>query len=120
MLVLSQITYFFMYFYHICKQTDWATAQQVGIYEAFSLEDEGFIHFSTEAQVLNTAQLFYKGQQDLVLLYIEAEKLIPEVVFENTTGGEELFPHLYGALNLDAVEKALPFVPNAEGYFEMP
>lgn len=109
-----------MYFYHICKQVDWEIAQEVGVYEVISLQEEGFIHLSTETQVLNTAHLFYKGQQGLLLLFIEAEKLVPEVVFENTMGGDELFPHLYGALNLDAVEKALPFVPNAEGFFEMP
>ncbi len=109
-----------MYFYHICNQSDWELAQKAGVYEAISLQEEGFIHLSTEAQVLNTAHLFYKGQQGLVLLFIEAEKLIPEIVFENTMGGEELFPHLYGALNLDAVEEIKPFVPNAEGFFEMP
>jgi len=106
--------------YHICNAKDWQQSTKEGIYKADSLESEGFIHFSTEFQVLRTANLFYKGQDGLVLLHINPKKLTAEVVYENTMGGEEQFPHLYGALNIEAVEQVLDFISKDSGDFEMP
>lgn len=106
--------------YHICNATDWQDAQQKGYYAAESLHTEGFIHFSKQNQVLATAQLFYKGQQGLVLLCINPAKLEAEVIYENTMGGEELFPHLYGQLNISAVERVADFFPDDQGNFSLP
>ncbi len=106
--------------YHICNAQDWQDAEEKGPYKADSLHTEGFIHLSTQTQVLDTAHLFYKGQKGLLLLYIQPEKLDAEVVYENTTGGETLFPHLYGALNISAVERVEKFIPDEQGCFSMP
>ena len=89
-------------------------------YKADSLESEGFIHCSTIAQLVGTANLIFKGHTDLVLLLIDTTKVAPEIKYENTVGGEELFPHVYGALNIDAVQKVITYLPNAEGEFELP
>jgi uncharacterized protein (DUF952 family) len=51
------------------------------------------------------------------LLCIEEEKLTAPVRYENLEGGKELFPHIYGPLNLEAVAQALAFSPGAEGKF---
>ena len=64
--------------YHISK-AEWNEAQQRGEYVAPSLETEGFIHCSTEKQVLHVANAFYRGRNDLVLLKLDEAKLKPEL-----------------------------------------
>lgn len=109
-----------MILYHIALQADWARARAEGEYAADSLETQGFIHCSTRAQIIDVANAFFRGRSDLVLLLIDAERLRAPVRYENLEGGNRLFPHLYGALNLDAVVQVLPFQPNAEGEFRLP
>lgn len=114
---------------HITMRAAWADAQQRGIYEADSLRSEGFIHFSTAEQVLRVANAFYRGQSGLILLIVESEKLTAPLRFEppsppnpdrETAPSGELFPHLYGALNLDAVLQTVDFPPGDDGIFTLP
>lgn len=109
-----------MHLYHITPWTDWAAGQAAGAYTAASLQAQGFIHASTREQVLRTAALFYRGVKGLALLRIDAGRLSAPVRWENTEGGEELFPHLYGALNLDAVDGVADFPPGPDGTFAFP
>ena len=90
-------------FYHILPRADWSIARKAGVYQPASLEKDGFIHFSRVEQVLQVAENFYGGQKDLLLLTIAAEKLEGEVRYEDLLGEGQRFPHLYGALNMDAV-----------------
>jgi uncharacterized protein (DUF952 family) len=109
-----------MLIYHIIPEADWRKALELGSYQPESLEAEGFIHLSKQEQVTNTAQRYYAGRSDLMLLQVETEKAVGEVKFENTTGGEELFPHLYSLLNLDAVINVFEFPPNKDGSYSLP
>ena len=88
---------------HIAEREAWREAQAAGSYEADSLTSEGFIHCSKPEQISAVANRYYRGRTDLVLLYIESERVNAEIRYENLEGGEELFPHIYGPLNLDAV-----------------
>ncbi len=106
--------------YHITRKADWERAALLRLYMADSLASQGFIHCSTAEQVLNTANKFYLGQPHLMLLVIEESLVKAPVQFENLEGGAEQFPHIYGALNLDAVLKAVDFTPNEDGTFQMP
>ncbi|XHX77009.1 MAG: DUF952 domain-containing protein [Stenomitos frigidus ULC029] len=103
---------------HITTRSQWQAAQREGVYRADSLETEGFIHCSTPTQVVSTANAYYHGQSGLVLLCIESDHVQSEIRYERAHG--ELFPHLYGALNLDAVTQAIDFEPNAAGSFTLP
>ena len=105
--------------FHITAVGDWADAQIRGRYEAPSLSDEGFIHCSTAAQVAATANRFYADRVDLILLAIDPRRLAVEVRYENTEGGDVLFPHVYGAVELGAVTDARPWRPT-EGRFTTP
>lgn len=108
---------------HIATRADWEAAQARGNYQTASLDSEGFIHCSTPAQVLNTATKFFAGQTDLVLLLIDESKLQPELIYEDGTalgGHTEQFPHLYGALNLDAIVQHFDFGAAADGSFSLP
>jgi uncharacterized protein (DUF952 family) len=105
--------------FHITPRSHWEQAQQAGSYRADSLDTEGFIHCSTPAQVVRVADLFYRGQSGLVLLCIDPERLNAELIYEEVEE-KQRFPHLYGALNLDAVVQVVDFHPNSEGRFELP
>jgi ribokinase len=98
---------------HICSRHDWEHAQQAGEYRADSLLTEGFIHFSTPAQVTRTADRFLGGRQGLVLLVVDCARLRSELRYEAADG--DLFPHLYGPLNLDAVVAVQDYVPSSTG-----
>jgi uncharacterized protein (DUF952 family) len=114
----NQLNFFSIEFmiFHITSRSHWQQAQKLGIYEAESLESEGFIHFSTKEQVADTANRFFKDRSDLVLLCVNSKLVKAEIKYEEVPS-VGIFPHVYGALNLDAVERVLDFQPNAEGKF---
>lgn len=114
--------------FHIASRRDWEAAQAKGEYTAESLQTEGFIHCSTLTQVLPVAEKFYKGQSGLVLLVIEPARLSPTLKWEPPSGGTpppgvlpgDLFPHVYGPINLEAVVNVFDFVFDSSGAFQMP
>lgn len=65
----------------------------------------GFIHLSAGPQVAGTLAKHYPGQEDLLLLALDPERLGDGLKWEPARDGE-LFPHLYAPLNLDAVVSA--------------
>jgi uncharacterized protein (DUF952 family) len=103
--------------FHITTQGAWSAALEAGSYTADSLETEGFIHCSEADQYCWVANQRFRGRQDLVLLHIDESLLDARVQRENLEGGEWQFPHVYGALNLDAVVQVTPFRPAATGEF---
>jgi uncharacterized protein (DUF952 family) len=105
---------------HIARQENWEEAQASGLYRAGTLMTEGFIHCSTPEQVVGVANTWFRGQRGLVLLCIDTEALEAEVRYENLESGDELFPHAYGPLNLEAVVRVLDFEPQADGAFALP
>ena len=96
------------FIYHITKQEKWIDAQAKGEFVAESLAVEGFIHCSTEAQIAGVLQRFYQGQTDLVKLKIEKSKVERPLIFELAGTINEVFPHIHGAINLDAVVEVTP------------
>jgi len=103
---------------HITKRSEWEKAKNSGIYHSATLNSEGFIHCSTPAQVVKTANSFFANQTGLVLLCIDSDKVQPEIKYEAV--GEEKFPHIYGTLNIDAITQVINFEPDAKGYFQLP
>jgi uncharacterized protein (DUF952 family) len=105
--------------YHITLKSEWQLAGERGWYEAPSLASEGFIHCSYKEQVADTANRYYTGAQGLVLLEIDPAKLDSRWVAEVSTG-DALYPHVYGRINLDAVQRVAPFEPQPDGRFGFP
>lgn len=112
---------------HITTRAEWHQAQERGEYRAPSLESEGFIHCSTLKQVVHVANAFYRGKRDLVLLVVDETRARPGVRWEAPAGppaqgisqGDQ-FPHIYGALNLDAVVQVVDFASGEDGTFQPP
>jgi uncharacterized protein (DUF952 family) len=113
-------------FYHIVDRAEWERALAAGSYRPPSLADEGFIHCSYPAQVLMPANSFYHGQANLVLLRIDPARVQAEVrhdTVEISRGGvesTEVFPHIYGPLNPDAVVDVIAFPAGPDGRFSLP
>jgi uncharacterized protein (DUF952 family) len=104
--------------FHITTDEMWAAAQRVGAYQPASLATEGFIHLSDERQWLATANRFYRGRRDLVLLAIREDRLAAPVRWEPADG--QHFPHLYGSLELAAVIGVLALPVAADGAIAAP
>ena len=113
---------------HITSRAEWNDAQTRGEYRTPGLAVEGFIHCSTEKQVLPVANAFYRGKNDLVLLVLNEAALQPELKWEPPAGPpapgiseSDLFPHIFGPINLTAVASVLDFIPNpVSGTFILP
>lgn len=114
------------HFYHIIGRDEWERAKTAGSYSPASVESEGFIHCSYPSQVLMPANALFKGQQNLVLLEIDPEKVTSDVrhdpveVTRHEHTAQEFFPHIYGALNPDAVVGTVDFPVNQDGSFSLP
>jgi uncharacterized protein (DUF952 family) len=114
--------------YHITSREAWNQARQRGDYRADSLETEGFIHCSTEEQVIPVAEQLFKGEGDLYLLMIEPSLLSSDLKWEPPADGTpppgipegDLFPHIYGPINLEAVVKVFDLQSNPDGKYNFP
>jgi len=108
--------------FHIAEASGWAEAQANGLYRRSTLgrtvDEEGFIHCSYWSQVEPVANAYYAGKRDLLLLVIDPARVAPEIRKEAV--GLELFPHIYGPLNLDAVTEVRPFVTREDGRLVAP
>ncbi len=91
-----------MLIYHITTQANWDKYKDRPSYQTESLETEGFIHCSYLGQLEAVLKRYYSGYPKVLILSIETDKLKSKLVEEPSTGGE-IYPHLYGRLNHNAV-----------------
>ena len=107
--------------YHITSRAFWSAAQKSGAYSSDSLANEGFIHCSNKSQILRVANNFFSNQRGLVILTIDSSKLKPDLRWEAGTGQPgDLFPHIYGPLNMEAVVFVFDFEQGLDGKFLLP
>lgn len=94
-----------MFIYHIVLPEKWESVKNGSSYSAASLDTEGFIHCSYDHQLDGVIGRYYSDAPELVILKIEVGKLSSKLVSEPSTGGE-LYPHIYGPIDRDAVISA--------------
>lgn len=105
--------------FHITQRHQWQEAKNLGIYRGDTLDTEGFIHCSQATQLVKVANRFFANQQGLVILCIDVGQVQAEIRYE-LAEVDELFPHVYGALNIDAVFQVIDLEPEEDGFFELP
>ncbi|PYB77636.1 MULTISPECIES: DUF952 domain-containing protein [Rhizobium] len=105
--------------YKIVPQELWQEARKQGVFQGAPIDrKDGYIHFSTAAQAVETARLHFSGETDLLLVAVDAAVFGEALKWEPSRGGD-LFPHLFADLPLDAViwEKPLPLGPDGTHVF---
>ncbi len=106
--------------YKIVPETLWRGAELTGRFEGAPVDlADGFIHFSTAAQVRQTAALHFAGQADLLLVAVDAASLGADLRWEPSRGGD-LFPHLYAPLAPSSVRSVEPLRLGPDGVHEFP
>ena len=105
--------------YKILPRAEWQAAQEHGLFEGSAVDrQDGYIHFSTQDQMRETAAKHFAGQNDLVLVAVDDGALGDALRYEPSRGGD-LFPHLYGHLPISAVSwvRPLPLGPDGRHAF---
>ena len=87
--------------YHIVLPEVWA-AFDGDLYASESLGSEGFIHCSFAEQLDAVLQRYYSGAERVVIIEIDTDRLLSPVRAEPSTNNE-IYPHIYGAINRDAI-----------------
>jgi uncharacterized protein (DUF952 family) len=106
--------------YKICTASEWRSAEQAGAYRGSAVDlKDGFIHFSTAAQAVETAAKWFAGQRDLVLVAVDGDALGEKLKWEPSRGGA-LFPHLYAELPVAAVRRVEPLPLGEDGRHRFP
>ncbi len=106
--------------YKICEREDWLVAEADGQFHGSPVDlRDRFIHFSTAAQLAETAAKHFAGQSALMLIAVDADACSAALKWERSRGGD-LFPHLYAALPLNAVRWARPLPDEVKGVRPLP
>ena len=101
--------------YKITPLTLWREAEATGTFAGAPIDHEdGYIHFSTAAQVRDTAARYFVGKDDLVLVAIDGDRLGDALRWEPSRDGD-LFPHLYRTFDVDEVLWVKPLPLGADG-----
>ena len=109
-----------MIIYKVVERDEWASATAVGVFRGSAVDlQDGFIHLSTAQQLRETVAKHFVGQQNLLLLGVNAEKVAATLKWETSRNGE-LFPHIYGDLPISAVVTTHELPLGEDGQHEFP
>jgi uncharacterized protein (DUF952 family) len=106
--------------YKIVPASLWREAEREGVFRGAAADlADGYIHFSTAAQVEDTAAKHLAGQSNLLLVRVESERLGDKLKWEPSRGGA-LFPHLYGAMLFADIAEVAPLPLGSDGRHRFP
>ena len=105
---------------HIISSPDLAHARKIGEIAPASLQSEGFVHCSYPDQVLTPANERYPGTQNLVLIVLAPDRIPHPLVVEDSYGSGTAYPHVYGPIPIDAIDREVDFPCNPDGGFDLP
>jgi len=102
--------------YHLTPEPVWRAQEQQQAYQPEAFEVDGFIHCTDgEVNLLAVANAFYQAdQRPYVVLVLDRDRINAPVRFEDA---DRIFPHIYGALNRDAVVDVRRAIRLADGSF---
>lgn len=104
--------------YKIVAKQIWAQAEAKGVFDGATVDlTDGFIHFSTAAQLEDTAAKHFSGQTDLLVVAVDDQIFGDKLIYEVSRGGA-LFPHLYAGLRCDQALFVRPLPIRPDGAFD--
>jgi uncharacterized protein (DUF952 family) len=107
--------------FKIATAADWAEAEEAGVFHGSAHDkNDGFMHFSTAAQLAETLRLYYAGQNGLVLAAVDEAALGDAIKWEHAPSRGEDFPHLFAPLPLSAVKWTHRITRDAQGIAVVP
>jgi len=108
-----------MLIFKIFRPTEWHVLHAQGATDGAPIDvADGYIHFSTAAQIAETAAKHFADAGDLMVLALDSDKLGTDLKWEPSRG-DQLFPHLYRQMRLADVLWARSF-PQGEGGHILP
>ena len=106
--------------YKVVSRQQWLEAEASGVFRGSGVDiQDGFIHLSAADQVVETVAKHFAGQDDLLLISVDAEALGDALKWEASRGGA-LFPHIYGDLPMSAVTQTEPLALGQDGVHRFP
>lgn len=106
--------------YKLVTKDLWASAEKVGVFKGAPIDiADGFMHFSTSKQARETAQKYFAGREDVLLVEVSMSILSDHWQWDLSRGGD-LFPHLYVDLPLDQVNWVKPLPLGLDGLHAFP
>lgn len=105
--------------FHLTTKENWNEHKQSGNYEPESLDSEGFIHCSSGSQVEDTANRLFAGQDQILLLVIDASMIREDIKYEKDEETGEKFPHIYGPISVNAVIDKIEVRAEDDGQFQI-
>ena len=108
-----------MLIYKVATRAQWQAAEASGTFAGAPVDlADGYIHFSTAAQLAGTLAKHFAGQRDLLLIAVDAEALGPALRWEVSRGGDR-FPHLYAPLPVAAAVRVTEIALGANGQLDV-
>ena len=101
--------------YHIATPEEWDCQGAAGKYVPATYKEEGFIHCCDLHQLESVASRYFQGRDNLLILELIPTRLGPETRYEQS--GNEKYPHIYGPINKDAINRTIRVQCNADGLF---
>ena len=103
--------------YHILSSNDWSK-ESTGDYLPQSFDEEGFIHLSTEQQLLDTANRHFRHARSLLVLEVNPKGLEKNLVFEQIGEAIEAYPHLYQSLPQKNIAQCFELENSPQGFVD--
>jgi len=106
--------------YKVLTADQMAVLEHEGVFAGAPVDlADGYIHLSTAAQLTETVDKHFAGQDDLHIAAVDLAAMGGAVKWEESRGGQ-LFPHLYAPLPLTAVIAYGPMKRDEDGTVRLP
>lgn len=104
---------------HCLKKSVYESIKDQDFYGEDLIEKDGFIHASEFKTFIYVAPAFNDVEEELLFLCIETEKVKPEIKWEVGDSRGTKYPHIYGALNMDAIVSVMPYNKDENNHWVM-
>jgi len=104
--------------YHLVPRSEWESADPARPYVPTAFGQDGFVHCTDGAEeVAATANRYYSGVDDLLVLVLDRSRLTAPVRYEDPA---RIYPHVYGPIERDAIVEVMGMQRDGNGAWRAP